>query len=98
MDLGELASPKSVEKKVYKDGYNNHDEIEADVNVEEAETSFDEVERVGDKAAEDALTVMCIMITYASVTLLKNNFPMMSLHDLVSHNIPENDGTKHIEE
>ncbi|KAJ8531002.1 hypothetical protein K7X08_025733 [Anisodus acutangulus] len=83
MDLGEHASPKSVEKEVHKDGYNNHDEIEADVeeniNVEvdtsilivfspqktpcasfqhvieedeakEAEDSFDEVERVGDKA------------------------------------------------
>ncbi|KAJ8574474.1 hypothetical protein K7X08_026279 [Anisodus acutangulus] len=55
---------------------------------------------LGDTTAKDStnIVVMCNMPNNAPITLLKKNSPIRSLHDLVSHNIPVEDGSKLIDD
>ncbi|KAJ8566026.1 hypothetical protein K7X08_008602 [Anisodus acutangulus] len=60
------------------------------------------VEVVGDEASKvDLSTTMAIVINSpnnAPITLLKKNFHVRSLHDLLSYNIPAEEGTKLIDD
>ncbi|KAJ8566029.1 hypothetical protein K7X08_008605 [Anisodus acutangulus] len=58
------------------------------------------VEVVGDEASKvDLSTTMAIVInSHAPNTLLKKNFHVRSLHDLLSYNIPAEEGTKLIDD